>query len=269
LREAALAAWLASSTFLVHAVRHKASGESPSTFLWASQLIAACVSIEVAQMCGPLGFGHKESIFAALALVWSVSAFLVSRLEQSEQRDVVNNGAATVALLFAMLSIVATRFSAIDELLMIAGLAMVIDLYRSRHRTSSWLNLTLLISVALLAGAGAMLQFVGAREGLDQMALILLFDERMQSTVSVLWASSGLVIVASGSSRKARDVWMLGAASLAALVVKMFVVDLASLTLPTKVGTFMVVGMLFIALGYFCPLPESASRARPAMPVEP
>jgi uncharacterized membrane protein len=168
-----------------------------------------------------------------------------------------------------MLSIVVTRFSTIDELMMIAAVVAVVGLHRRGHLTSAVLNATLLTSVGLLATAGAILQFVGAREGLDQMVLMLLFDERMQSTVSILWAAFGLVIVASGSSRKARDVWVLGAIGLAALVVKMFVVDLASLSLPTKVGTFMVVGVLFIVLGYFCPLPASAARRGDAMPVEP
>jgi hypothetical protein len=269
LREGALAAWLALSAWLVRAVSQQASSEKPSSYLWAGQLITVCISIEVAQMCGPLGFDHKDSIFAALALLWAVSAFVVTRFEESEQRDAVIDGTTALSLTFAMLSIVVTRFSTIDELMMIAAVVAVVGLHRRGHLTSAVLNATLLTSVGLLATAGAILQFVGAREGLDQMVLMLLFDERMQSTVSILWAAFGLVIVASGSSRKARDVWVLGAIGLAALVVKMFVADLASLSLPTKVGTFMVVGVLFIVLGYFCPLPASAARRGDAMPVEP
>jgi uncharacterized membrane protein len=220
-------------------------------------------------MWGPLGFDHKNSIFAALALVWSMSASLLVRFTASEQRDSVIDGAAALSLIFAMLSVVITPFSAIDELLMVAALVVVVELHRKGRLTSGWLNATLLTSVGLLAAAGAILQFVGAREGLDQMVLMLLFDERMQSSVSILWAAFGLVIVASGSKRAARDVWVVGAVSLAVLVVKMFVVDLASLSLPAKVGTFMLVGVLFIALGYFCPLPASGSRDGGVIPVEP
>jgi uncharacterized membrane protein len=269
LREGVLAAWLVLSTWLVRAVYQATSNAKSSSYLWTTQLIAVCICIEAAQMCGPLGFDHKNSIFAALALVWSMSASLLVRFTASEQRDSVIDGAAALSLIFAMLSVVITPFSAIDELLMVAALVVVVELHRKGRLTSGWLNATLLTSVGLLAAAGAILQFVGAREGLDQMVLMLLFDERMQSSVSILWAAFGLVIVASGSKRAARDVWVVGAVSLAVLVVKMFVVDLASLSLPAKVGTFMLVGVLFIALGYFCPLPASGSRDGGVIPVEP
>ena len=269
LREGLLAAWLLLSSWLVRTISQETSDSESSSYLWASQLIAVCVSIEISQICGPLGFDHKESVFAALALVWGVSAALMGRFKKSERRDLVTDAAAAICLLFAMASIAMTRFSAIDEVMMVASLVLIVVLYRSGRLGNAPLNSTLLTSVGLLAAAGAILQFVGAREGLDQMVLMLLFDERMQSTVSILWAAFGLVIVASGSSREARDVWVVGAVSLAALVVKMFIVDLASLSLPAKVGTFMLVGVLFIALGYFCPLPAGRSRDGNAMPVEP
>ena len=268
LREALVAAWLIVSTWLVRSIHQETANQKSPPYLWATQLITVCVSIEVARICGPLGFDHQDSVFAALAVVWAASAWALTFFEGSEQRDALGNLVPAISLIFTMLAIVATRFSAIDEMLMAASIVMVVQLHRSGRLLSNLVNGTLLTSIGLLAAAGAILQFVGAREGLDQMVLMLLFDERMQSTVSILWATFGLVIVASGSRREARDVWITGAASLALLVVKMFVVDLASLSLPAKVGTFMLVGVLFIALGYFCPLPTGKSRGSDAMPLE-
>jgi uncharacterized membrane protein len=61
-----------------------------------------------------------------------------------------------------------------------------------------------------------------------------------------------------------RGPWMFGAALLGAVVVKLFLVDLAGLGTVARILSFIVVGLLMLLIGYLSPLPprsqEAASR---------
>jgi uncharacterized membrane protein len=109
--------------------------------------------------------------------------------------------------------------------------------------------------------AGTLLRWIGRANGLDDGALILLFARVMQPWVSVLWAAGGVAVVMTASRRMLRPLWIGGGIALAALVVKMLAIDLSALTLVAKVSVFLVVGLGFIGLGYFCPLPPDGDEA--------
>jgi uncharacterized membrane protein len=61
--------------------------------------------------------------------------------------------------------------------------------------------------------------------------------------------------------------WTVGAVLLAAVVIKLFAVDLAALSGLTRVVAFMGVGLLLLVIGYVAPLPpavpEHAAPERP------
>jgi uncharacterized membrane protein len=46
---------------------------------------------------------------------------------------------------------------------------------------------------------------------------------------------------------------------LGVVVVKLFLVDLAQLSTPAKIGTFLVVGILLLLVGYLSPVPPARS----------
>ena len=62
-----------------------------------------------------------------------------------------------------------------------------------------------------------------------------------------------------------RAVWVAGASWMAVVVVKLFLVDLSSLTALGRVVSFIVVGVLLLIVGYLAPVPPAA----PAEPEEP
>jgi uncharacterized membrane protein len=62
--------------------------------------------------------------------------------------------------------------------------------------------------------------------------------------------------------------WIVGAALLGVVVVKLFLVDLAQLSTPAKIGTFLVVGMLLLLVGYLSPVPPARSEAKGDVPGE-
>ena len=82
-----------------------------------------------------------------------------------------------------------------------------------------------------------------------------------QAAVSVSWSLLALTVTVWGSRHKARTAWIVGASVLMAVLVKLFLIDLAQLSTPAKIGTFLVVGVLFLMVGYLAPVPPS----RPAI----
>jgi uncharacterized membrane protein len=84
----------------------------------------------------------------------------------------------------------------------------------------------------------------------------------MQVSLSVSWALLGLVGTVLGSRKALRWLWLLGASLLGVVVAKLFLLDLAQLSTIAKIGTFLVVGLLLVLVGYFAPVPPPASQAR-------
>jgi uncharacterized membrane protein len=68
--------------------------------------------------------------------------------------------------------------------------------------------------------------------------------------------------------RSYRRPWIAAATLLGVTVVKLFVVDLSTLSTGAKIGTFLVVGALLLVVGYFSPVPPAVSdaAAQPAAP---
>ena len=78
----------------------------------------------------------------------------------------------------------------------------------------------------------------------------------VQTAVSVLWALSGVLLTIYASRQKMRVVWIAGGILLGVVVVKLFTVDLSSLSSLARIVSFLVVGILLTSIGYFAPLPD-------------
>ena len=84
-----------------------------------------------------------------------------------------------------------------------------------------------------------------------------LFDSNLvQTSVSILWALSGVLLTLYSSHRKNRVLWVTGAVLLGLVVLKLFVIDLSALGSLGRIISFLVVGALLISIGYFAPLPN-------------
>ena len=78
----------------------------------------------------------------------------------------------------------------------------------------------------------------------------------VQTSVSILWAFTGVVLTLFASRKNNRLLWMIGAVLLGLVVLKLFVIDLSALGSLGRVISFLVVGLLLTSIGYFAPLPE-------------
>jgi len=79
----------------------------------------------------------------------------------------------------------------------------------------------------------------------------------LQSSLSIAWTSVALVGMLVSTRRGWRSAWMAFAALLGVVVVKLFVVDLSQLSTVAKIGTFLVVGVLLLVVGYLSPVPPA------------
>ncbi len=83
-----------------------------------------------------------------------------------------------------------------------------------------------------------------------------LFDSFLvQASLSVFWTlvAMGLMLAAARLGR--RILWLTGSGLLALVVMKLFVVDLAAGGTLERIVSFVAVGLLLVAIGYFAPLP--------------
>jgi uncharacterized membrane protein len=76
-----------------------------------------------------------------------------------------------------------------------------------------------------------------------------------QSVVSITWTLAALGVMVSATRLKQRIAWVAGAALLGAVVVKLFLVDLADIGTIARIVSFIVVGLLILLIGYLSPLP--------------
>ena len=83
-----------------------------------------------------------------------------------------------------------------------------------------------------------------------------LFASRLaQAALSVAWALIGVAAMVAGHRAGRRVAWAVGAALLGVVVAKLFLVELADRASLYRIVSFIVVGGLMLAVGYFAPIP--------------
>jgi uncharacterized membrane protein len=76
-----------------------------------------------------------------------------------------------------------------------------------------------------------------------------------QSTTSIVWSVIAVSLMIVASKKVMRIFWFAGAGLLALVVLKLFFIDLADSDSISRIISFLVVGVLMLAIGYFSPLP--------------
>lgn len=84
----------------------------------------------------------------------------------------------------------------------------------------------------------------------------------VQTSLSIFWTVLALATMLVATRRASRLVWITGAALLAVTIVKLFVIDLSRVGTIERIVSFVGVGLLTLVIGYFSPLPPSATSRR-------
>lgn len=84
-------------------------------------------------------------------------------------------------------------------------------------------------------------------------------SETVQMSLSILWTLCALVVMNFSRRRESRNLWILGAVLLGAVVLKLFTKDLTGTGTLARIVSFMVVGGLMLLIGYLSPIPGRAT----------
>jgi len=117
-----------------------------------------------------------------------------------------------------------------------------------------------------VAGNGFILRVSHHWGGVPWRLSSLMSDKTVQAALTLAWTATALVLMVWASRRASRARWLTGAALLAAVVVKLFVVDLAALSGLQRVVAFLGVGAMLLAIGYFAPPPAREGGDSPSGP---
>jgi uncharacterized membrane protein len=83
-----------------------------------------------------------------------------------------------------------------------------------------------------------------------------LFDSiAVQSALSIVWTLAALIVMVRATRRLQRPLWLAGAALLAVVVGKLFLLDLANSGTVERIVSFLGVGVLLMVIGYAAPVP--------------
>jgi len=85
----------------------------------------------------------------------------------------------------------------------------------------------------------------------------MLASTLVQTSLSIFWTVLALATMLIATRRVSRIVWLTGAALLAVVVAKLFLVDLSRVGTVERIVSFVVVGLLMLVVGYFSPLPPA------------
>ena len=88
----------------------------------------------------------------------------------------------------------------------------------------------------------------------------LLASKPLQAALTLTWTLTALTAMVVATRRRERILWMLGAALLAVVVAKLFLVDLGNLSGLPRVVAFLGAGVLLLVIGFVSPLPPAAKE---------
>jgi uncharacterized membrane protein len=143
------------------------------------------------------------------------------------------------------------------ELAQFGLLALLLGLWRDTGAAQwPWLRGALLL-MAFVTISVATLRAVHQLGGVAWDPL-LLHSMLAQSALTVVWSVLGVSAWIIGSRRGSRSVWLGGALLMAAVLVKLIVIDRGFLGDIAGVVSFLAVGLLLTVVGYFAPSPPRA-----------
>jgi uncharacterized membrane protein len=89
---------------------------------------------------------------------------------------------------------------------------------------------------------------------------VMLGSRLVQSAFSIFWTLIALGGMVAATRRGLRALWMVGAALMAVVVAKLFLVDLSNVGGIERVVSFIGVGVLMLVVGYFAPVPPKTEK---------
>ena len=97
-------------------------------------------------------------------------------------------------------------------------------------------------------------------DGITWRLDIMLQSFGLQASLSVVWAVTAIILMVYGNRRKLRPFWITGAALMAIVVIKLFLIELANSGGIARIASFIIVGVLLLLVGWFAPVPPKGDE---------
>jgi uncharacterized membrane protein len=94
--------------------------------------------------------------------------------------------------------------------------------------------------------------------GVDYHLAAMLETTLVQTAFSILWTVTGVALMLLANRKQWRKMWLGAATLLGVVVLKLFLVDLDATGTVERILSFIVVGVLFVAIGFYAPIPEQS-----------
>jgi len=145
----------------------------------------------------------------------------------------------------------------------VAALSLFALLRWSRHDAAGYgigpdAGAKLLAVLGFIALNGVALRSIHFWSGVPYRLDALFDSVLVQATLSLLWSGAALALMLLARRRMQRLLWVIGAVLLGAVVVKLFLVDLAGSGTVARIISFVGVGALLLIIGYVAPVPPGA-----------
>jgi uncharacterized membrane protein len=150
--------------------------------------------------------------------------------------------------------------------LTLAGLIVAIFFIRTAQSTSDWLERGMHRNAFVVWGIIAfVLSTIAVVRAMHHFTAVpwdgysLRHSVSVQSSLSIYWAVLGLGGMIYGARRGIRWIWLVGAALMALVVAKLFLVDLGNTGTVARIVSFLGVGVMLLVVGYFAPAPPKVA----------
>ena len=121
---------------------------------------------------------------------------------------------------------------------------------------------TVYAACAFLLTSAAIVRTVHHATGVPWDFEALFASERVQAALSIWWGLLGFAGMIAGARRAWRGVWFAGAACMALVLLKLFLVDLGNSGTVERIVSFIGTGALLLIVGYFAPVPPRSAAER-------
>lgn len=108
---------------------------------------------------------------------------------------------------------------------------------------------------AFIAANGGLLRALHHLAGVPYALEPMLRSTLVQAALSIFWSVLALTVMVIATRQRLRALWLVGAALMGVVVIKLFLVELSRVGSVERIVSFMVVGMLMLLIGYLSPVP--------------
>ena len=83
----------------------------------------------------------------------------------------------------------------------------------------------------------------------------------VQASISIFWSVLALTIMRVATQKQLRTLWIIGSVLMAAVVLKLFTIDISGIGSLERIISFIGVALLMLVVGYIAPLPAKKTEA--------